>query len=486
VQILFVTSELAPLIKTGGLADVSAALPAALIQAGHDVRVLLPGYSEVLTRARETRLAAAVDPAGSLPACRVLSAQQAGGPALLIVDCARLYAREGGPYQDAAGRDWPDNALRFGLLSRVGALLASASSPLAWRPDIIHCNDWQAGLAPVYLNFSPGQRAASVVTIHNLAFQGIFPPAAVRELALPDASFAAEGAEYYGQLSFLKGALYYADRITTVSPTYAREIQTAALGFGLQGLLAARSPALSGILNGIDVDTWNPATDPALAQRYDSSRLALKSANKLALQQRTGLEIAARLPLFGVVSRLTAQKGLDLLLEIADELVRLPAQLAVLGSGDPQLEHGFAETAKRHAGMIGYSGGYDEPLAHLIEGGADAFVMPSRFEPCGLNQMYSQRYGTPPIVRLTGGLADSVVDYSEATLAAGSAGGFTFSELSGAGLLAALRRALAVFHEPDKWRALQTNAMARDFSWRRSAERYIALYSAALHERSGR
>jgi starch synthase len=348
---------------------------------------------------------------------------------------------------------------------------------------VVHCNDWQTGLAPAYLRYAAGARAATLQTIHNLAYQGIFEPQFVAALGLPPECFTPDGVEYYGKLSFLKSGLQFADAITTVSPTYALEIQSEPLGFGLQGLLAARRDCLDGILNGIDTGLWNPATDPLIAGRYDANTLGAKAINKSALQRRLGLAPSPAMPLFAAVSRLTAQKGLDWLLAIAPQLLALPAQLAILGSGEPQLERSFRALAQSHAEQVSTTIGFDETLAHLIEAGADAFLMPSRFEPCGMNQMYSQRYGTLPITRATGGLADTVVDCSPATLADGSASGFVFHELSAQALLAAVERAAGTWHDSARWRALQRNGMARDFGWEASARRYAAIYARLAKKR---
>ena len=477
LRVLFATSECAPLVKTGGLGDVSAALPAALVALGVDARILLPGYRQVLAQLPRCREIARFAPSADLPAARLLQVPDAPGVPLYVLDCPQFFDRPGGPYQNEAGSDWSDNALRFGLLSRAAALLGSAASPLDWRPQVIHCNEWQTGLVPAYLRYAAGARAATLLTIHNLAFQGIFEPALVAALDLPAHSFGPDGVEYYGKLSFLKAGLQLADAITTVSPRYALEIQGEALGFGLHGLLSARKDRLYGILNGVDTALWNPATDPLIANRYGAGTLAAKAGNKLALQQRLGLAATHDLPLFVVVSRLTEQKGLDWLLEIAPQLLALPAQLAVLGGGDAELERGFVALARRHPQAVSATIGFDENLAHLLEAGGDAFLMPSRFEPCGMNQMYSQRYGTPPVVRATGGLADTVVDCSPAALADGSASGFAFNEPSADALLAAVVRAADAWRDDATWRALQRNGMARDFGWDASARRYAEIYA---------
>jgi starch synthase len=479
VKVLFATSEVSPLIKTGGLADVSAALPTALQAIGVDVRVLVPGYSQVMSQLAPHAVVANFDGLLGISRARLLSARMANDVPVLVLDCPSLYQRVGGPYQNASGHDWPDNAQRFGLLSKVAAVLGSSASPLDWHPDVVHCNDWQTALTPAYLHFASGA-VSSVVTVHNLAFQGIFPAATLAELELPTSCFNIDGVEFFGNLSFLKAGLFYADHITTVSPNYAKEIQLEALGFGLQGLLTTRRDDLSGILNGIDTEEWNPANDKHLSMTYSSAHIAGKAVNKEALQRKLGLNIAPDMPLLGVVSRFTAQKGLDLLLEIAPLLTELPVQLVMLGSGDVQMQKTARVLAERYPGKIAVVIGFDEGLSHQIEAGADMFVMPSRFEPCGLNQMYSQRYGTPPIVHATGGLVDSVVDCTTATLMDGTASGFTFSGMTAENLYATIQHAIDLYHDTSKWKALCKNCMSKDFSWKRSAKAYRAVYLKVL------
>lgn len=475
LKILFATSEVAPLIKTGGLADVSAALPAALRDLGLDVRVIVPGYPQLMLQLPRYVVKAKFEALPGFPAARLLSARLANGLPLLVLDCPALYQRSGGPYQDDHGRDWADNALRFGLLCKVTALLSGSATPLAWRPDVLHANDWQTGLAPAYMLYAPGS-APSVYTIHNLAFQGIFPAKTSAQLDLPAASFAMNGTEYYGNLSFLKAGVYYASHITTVSPSYAKEIQGPALGFGMHGLLSARNKVLTGILNGIDTEAWNPASDPHLFRPYSIKDMAGKGANKEKLQSAMGLRPDRKIPLLGVISRFTAQKGLDLLLDIAPQLTELPVQLVMLGSGDSVMQETALELSRHYPGKIGVHIGFNEALAHQIEAGADMFLMPSRFEPCGLNQMYSQRYGTPPIVHATGGLADSVVDYTETTLKAGTASGFSFTGMQAEKLYATVLRAVTLYHDKKNWRALCVNCMTRDIGWQKSAQAYCAVY----------
>ena len=487
LKVLFATSELAPLIKTGGLGDVSGSLPPALAGMGVEVRVLVPAYPAVLQALQSNSAAslardavASIPALAAMPPAQLWAARSAQGVELLLLHCPMLYDRPGSPYLGPDGRDWRDNDVRFGLLSRAAALLGSVESPLAWRPDVVHCNDWQTALAPVHLSYGGKPRAASVITVHNLAYQGIFGADALARLALPPRSFAIDGVEYYGQLSFLKGGLACADAITTVSPTYAQEISSSDLGFGLQGLLSARGQALSGILNGIDTEEWNPATDRRIVQPYDAGTLARKAANKRALQEGFGLAADERTWLLGMVTRLVEQKGVDLVLDVIDQIIALPAQLAIQGSGDPLLESRLRELARRSPRSIGVHIAFDETLAHRIEAGADAFLMPSRFEPCGMNQMYSQRYGTLPIVCRTGGLVDSVTDASVETIAAGTATGFAFGPARPAPLLDAVRRAHRTYAAAPAWEAMQRAAMARDFSWRASAARYLDVYRRVL------
>lgn len=469
MQVLFVTSECTPWIKTGGLGDVAAALPAALREAGVDVRVLLPAYPAVLAQA-------GMAPVVARTASGVLrEAVLPSGVPVFLLEAPEWFGREGGPYQNREGQDWPDNAQRFATLGRVAALLATPDSPLPFRPAILHANDWQTGLAMAWLQRHGKPHAAGVFTVHNLAFQGLFPAQVAGEIGLPPECYQTEGAEFYGQLSFLKAGLYYADAVTTVSPHYAREIQQHPLGFGLEGLLFARRAELQGIVNGIDTTVWDPASDPLIAATYDADRLERKARNKGALQTRMGLDADPSIPVLGLVGRLTDQKGIDLVLAAAERMLALPVQLAVLGKGETALEDGLRGLAARHPGAMAVETGFDETLAHLIEAGSDLFLMPSRFEPCGLNQMYSQRYGTLPVAHATGGLSDTITDYS-GPAAAAEATGFLFFEPTADALLAAVARALAVYPDRRRWRKLQRNGMRRDFSWRASAARYIELY----------
>ena len=460
-RVLFAAPECAPLTKTGGLGDVAGALPAALRSLGVDVRVLLPRYENPNLHEKEIARATLLG-----RKVRILESKLPSGVPLYLLDCPELYVRNGGPYQTDQGEDWPDNALRFGVLSRAAALLGGAASPFSWRPDVLHCNDWPTALAPLYLE-READAAASLLTVHNLAFQGLFEPAVLAGLELRPGDFSLHRLEFYGRLSFLKGGLACADAVTTVSPTYAAEIQTEAQGCGLDGLLRERRADLSGILNGIDTAIWDPAGDPLIAANYDAGALDAKRANKAALQRRMQLREDADVPLLGMVGRLTHQKGIDLVLAAARDLAGLPAQLVILGKGERAHEHALAALAARHPGEVAVAAGFNEQLAHLIEAGADLFLMPSRFEPCGLNQMYSQRYGTPPVAHATGGLADTIADGET---------GFLFDRPERGALIEAVRRALAVRRAPRRWRAVQRAGMARDFSWAEPARRYADLY----------
>ncbi len=472
MKILFVTSEAHPLIKTGGLADVSGALPAALQALGEDVRLLIPGYIPVLEKLEGKLQVASFPVFPGQPEVRLLSGKMPhSGVPVYVLDAPQYYCRVAGPYQYELGGDWPDNAMRFGMLSKVAAMLGSDASPIEWRADIVHCNDWQSGLAPAYLQLTQSPHAKSVMAIHNIAFQGNFDSVWLAPLDLPQSCFDMHGVEFHGYLSFLKAGLHYADRIVTVSPTYAREIQTTEMGYGMQGLLTVRNGDVSGILNGIDEQEWDPSSDKYLTARYDGSDLAPKAAGKLALQQRLGLQVDKKAPLLGVVSRLTYQKGLDMLLECLPKLLDGGAQLAVLGSGEADLEKRFTQLALRYPGRVSVTLRFDEGLSHQIMAGADIFLMPSRFEPCGLNQMYGMRYGTPPVVRRTGGLADSVTDVS---LANGT--GFVFDDANPAALYRAVAAAIDCYRNKPAFQRIQRNGMRCDVGWRSSAQRYLDLY----------
>jgi len=482
MKILFATPECAPFVKTGGLGDVSAALPPVLARLGHDVRVLLPAYAGMKV---EGEMGAAIDiPAERhWPAAQLLPVKLASGVTLLLLACPELFDRTGSPYVAAGGQDHHDNHWRFGFLARVAAAIGTPGTPCAgWQADIVHANDWPCGLAPMYLadwraRVAREHRSASVITIHNIAFQGAFPSWVADPLEVPWQWRGLEGVEFWGQVSMLKAALQFSDAITTVSPTYAREIQTDEFGVGLQGVLQAKAGKLSGILNGIDTQTWNPRTDLLIAKTYGAQTLADKAINKAALQQRCGLALSKDAPLLGIVSRLTPQKGIDWVLAALDALIAGGAQLAVLGVGDRDLQDALQAMARQHPRSVSAAFGFDESLAHLIEAGADVFLMPSRFEPCGLNQMYSQAYGTPPIVNATGGLKDSVVD---ADLDPAQGTGFVMRSQDGQGFADAVARAFRAYGDKPRWERIVRNGMGRDFGWERSAREYESVYERAL------
>ncbi len=479
LKVLFVTSEVAPIIKTGALGETSAALPAALAGLGVDVRVLVPGYPQVMDALKRRGRAANLPSLPGVPPAQLLAGKHPSGVQLFVIECD-IYARPGKPYQDTAGRDWPDNALRFGLLSYISALLSTNASPFPWSPDVLHCNDWQTGLAPAYLHYADADKARTVFTAHALAQQGNFPPDDIVRLGLPSQALGPDGVVFNGQLGFLKAGLQFADRITTVSPSYASEIQEAPLGMGMEELLSKRKDVLSGILNGIDTDAWDPDNDPYIERYYNSGRLAHKADNRRALRARLGLPDNPDVPLFAMVGRLVERKGVDVLADVVPELIQFPAQLAVLGSGDEPYEARYLELARSFPDAVSVKIGYEESLIHQIEAGADISIMPSRFEPCGVNQMFSQRYGTPPVVHETGGLKDSVVDGTPANLSAKVATGFKFAPLNGEALLAACRRASDLFRNKRSWRQIQKSGMASDFSWETTATRYLELYRGLL------
>lgn len=477
-KILFVSSEAHPLMKTGGLGDVSGSLPAALKRLRHTVRLVLPAYQQITARAGKLKAIATLQIAGVTEPVRILEGMMPDSRVKLwLVDAPRCFERPGNPYLDADGRDWPDNAERFAAFCRVAVELAMDRAGLNWRPDVVHCNDWQTGLVPALLAREQG-RPGTVFTVHNLAYQGLFPWDHFAALGLPADLWHMERMEFHNHFSFIKGGLVFADQITTVSPTYAREITGPDLGYGLDGLLRHRADRLSGILNGADYDVWNPQHDPLIPHTYSASDLHGKRLNKAALQERFNLPPADR-PLIGLVGRMVEQKGIDLLLAALPALMKEKVQLAVVGTGDKHFEAELCAQAKRYPDSIGYHIGYDEERAHLVEAGADMFLMPSRFEPCGLNQIYSLRYGTPPIVRRTGGLADTVVDATAETLSAGKATGFVFDEPTPEAMLGAVRRALALYRQPKHWQQLVTAAMAQDFSWDASARQYLQIYAKA-------
>ena len=472
------------MVKTGGLADVTGALPLALGAAGAAVTSIVPGYPVVLAALTGAVTIYQFDDLFGGPA--VVRRGQAASLDLLVVDAPHLFGRDGNPYLGANGAEWPDNGIRFaGLGAAASALGAGIVPDLTF--DIVHAHDWQGAMAVVYLHFHDGTRPATVLTVHNLAFQGRYRSSLFPRLGLPESAYGLSGLEYHGDVSFLKGGLSYADRITTVSPTYAREITGLDNGMGLDGLLRQRSGVLSGIRNGIDDTVWNPAADSLIPARFTAARpvgeiAAKRAVNKAALQDRMGLEDNPDALLIGAVSRLTSQKGLDLLLDQLDHLVADGMQLALLGSGEPDLEQAFVAAAEWHLGSVGCVLGYDESLAHLVQAGSDAILVPSRFEPCGLTQLYALRYGAIPVVSRVGGLADTVIDANEAALAAGVATGIQFWPATAEALRTALDRLNALWHDKPVWRQLQRNGMAADVSWHGPADRYLTLYQSLLDQ----
>jgi len=481
VRVLSVASELFPLIKIGGLADVTGALPIALKAEGVEVRTVVPGYPSVMSSLGP------VEGVLHLPhffggEARLLKAT-ACELGLFVLDAPHLFARPGNPYLAPGGVDWPDNALRFAALARVAADIGLGIIP-SFVPDIVHAHDWHAALALAYLHYSNRRRPATVMTVHNLSYQGVFPQEMLGSIGLPPESFTVHGVEYYGRIGFLKAGLYFADRITTVSPSYAREILSDEGGMGLGGLLRDRSRDLSGILNGVDISVWDPATDPHIPGcfyadmpgSFEPDVLKNRAANKAALQRRLGLLPAPDAFLLGVIGCLSRRKGLDLLLETLPTILGEGMQLALLGTGDPGLQYLYRAAAQANPERVSVSIGHDEGLAHLIQAGADALVVPSRFEPCGLTQLCALRYGTVPIVSRIGGLEDTVVDAGDVAVTGGKQTGFKFGPVTTENLADVLQRACATFHDVAAWRRIQRNGMSTDVSWRNPARRYADLY----------
>jgi starch synthase len=468
IQVLAVASEIYPLVKTGGLADVVGALPLALDRNNVATTTLVPGYPAVMAALRAAEPQLTIDDLFGGGA-RVLRSRAANLD-LFVLDAPHLFDRPGNPYTGPDGGDWPDNAVRFGALAWV-AMRIGVGDIAGYRPDIIHAHDWPAALAMAYLAYQDQRRPATVLTVHNLAYQGQFPADVLQRLRLPPHAFSIDGVESYGNIGFLKAGLQFADRITTVSPTYAREIQTSENGCGLDGLLRARSAVLTGIRNGIDVDVWNPETDTRIASRFSLLTLSARAPNKTALQSRFGLKEEPDHLLCAVVSRMAWQKGLDVLADATPALIARGAQLAMLGAGDPGLERRFTALAHDHAGQIGCVLGHDEDLAHLIQAGADAILVPSRFEPCGLTQLCALRYGAIPVVTKVGGLADTVVDLAT---------GIQFYPVTRDALDTALHRTVDLWSDRGAWQTLQTNAMQTDVSWAEPANEFLRLYSGLL------
>jgi starch synthase len=473
VRVLFVASECVPFAKTGGLADVVGALPKALAATGVETRVLLPAYAGIRNLLpRKAGVAVQVLPGLKASLHRV----KAEGLDLLLLDAPELFDRPGNPYLAADGRDWPDNHRRYCALSRAGATI-TRDGHLGWRPQLVHLHDWQAALVPLLLR-GEDIRVPSVLTIHNIAFQGVFEALSVAELGLPQQWFTSDGYEYYGKVNMLKAGLVFTDAITTVSPTYAKELMRPEFGMGLEGVLAGRRQDLHGILNGIDTRIWDPQSDPDIAANYSARSHGGKKINKAMVEQRFGLDAATDAPLFCVISRLTEQKGIDLLIAALPRLTGLGGRLVVLGSGDAGLEQALLEASRKFSGRVSVILGYDEPLSHLIQAGCDAIIVPSRFEPCGLTQLYGLRYGTIPVVARTGGLADTVIDANHAALSSKSATGFVFDPGSAPALADALETTCAAYRSKSAWRALVRAAMRQNVGWDMSAKAYQALYES--------
>ncbi|HEX2018877.1 MAG TPA: glycogen synthase GlgA [Aurantimonas sp.] len=478
LSLLSVASEVFPLIKTGGLADVTGALPLALAEHGIAVRTLMPGYPDVMRQVVAGNALCRFEDLFGGPAV-VLGARR-GDLDLLVLDAPHLYDRSGGPYVTSGGFDHPDNWARFAALSKAGAAIAQGAIP-GFSPDIVQAHDWQAALTPVYLSVSNRPRPKTVVTIHNLAFQGSYPSPVFDQLDLPPAAWSIEGVEYYGNVGYLKGGLHAADLVTTVSPTYAEEILTPGGGMGLDGLLRGRGKQLVGIVNGIDTTVWDPQADPAIASTYGRRSLKMRAHNKRAVEGEFGLRREDG-PILVVVSRLTWQKGLDLVAEACDEIVDRGARLVIVGSGEPMIEGQFLAAHARHPDRVGVRIGYDEVLSHRVQAGADAILIPSRFEPCGLTQLYGLRYGCIPVVAKVGGLADTVIDANHAAVTAGVATGVVFGTPTEAALLDGVDRTLRLHKQPKLWRSMQVSAMNADVSWRASARIYADLFRDLTRE----
>ena len=477
-KILFVSSEAFPLIKTGGLADVAGSLPAALLKQGQEVRLVLPAYQEILRTISKSKIIATTtyfnQPVNiiqtKLPGTNVIT---------LLVDCPAAFDRPGAPYTDNRGQGWHDNAFRFAIFCYAAVDLALNKLQLGWQPDIVHCNDWQTGLVPALLSLQKN-RPRTVFTIHNLAYQGLFDYQTFTDLELPDELWHHDGLEYYGKLSFIKGGLAYADKITAVSQNYAREILQPEYGYGLEGLLNHRKKQLFGVINGIDEKHWNPGTDHCIPHKYNRRTINKKVLNKTELQKEYSLPVDPSIPMIGMVSRLVEQKGLDIILQSLPILLQKSLQFVILGTGETHFEIQLSNWAKLYPKQLKVVIGYDESLAHRIEAASDLYLMPSIFEPCGLNQLYSLRYGTLPVVTSVGGLADTVIDATERNIKNGTANGFVLSSKTAISLLDTLERAMALYLKPETWKQLQLTAMSGDYSWKASAEHYIALYEDAI------
>ena len=483
MRVLQVGAEVFPWVKVGGLADVLGALPQALIGQGADVRLLLPGLPAIADAVEGQQLVCEIGACfGAVRVALRRGRMPGSGVPVYVIDAPLLYRRAGSPYLGADGQEWPDNLQRFALLGWVGAHLASGELDPAWQPEVLHAHDWHAAMACAYVAAHPPASAATVFTVHNLAYQGLFPSADFPLLGLQSHFMSSTALEYHQQLSFMKAGLKFARVVTTVSPTYAREIATPEFGFGLDGVIRGRGDDVSGVLNGVDGTVWNPATDPAIASRYQAASLGGKARCKQALQTELGLALRADATVFGVVSRLTSQKGLDLVLGALPGLLAGGGQLALQGSGDPALEAAFLAVAQANPGAVAVRIAYDEGLAHRVIAGADAILVPSRFEPCGLTQLYGLRYGTVPVVRHVGGLADTVVDATDDAMRSDRATGFSFEAATPVALQSAVERAMLLHAQPEQWQRIMRRGMAQDFSWQGAASQYLRLYRQLLGE----
>jgi starch synthase len=467
MRVLFVTPEMEDFVSVGGLAAVSAALPRAL-RSLSDIRVIIPGYREVLARLAPLEIVATCAAQAELPACTLALSKTRDGLAVYTVICPELYERDGGPYGDAHGQDWPDNDIRFARFASATAQLAAGLLDKNWRPELVHCNDWPSGLVPAYLDWS-GAKVPTVLTIHNLAYQGLFDPGTLARIGAPESAFTIDGMEFYGKASFLKAGLVFASHLTTVSATYAKEITTAEHGCGFEGLLSRRASVnqLSGILNGID-ESWDPRTCKALAAPFAPGEWDGKHANADHVRNEFGLALS-RGPLFGLVARLVHQKGVDLVLAAADSVVKAGGQIIVTGKGEAKFERALKDAEARNPDNFVAAIRFDDGEARRIFAGSDFTLMPSRFEPCGLSQMYAQRFGSLPIGRQTGGLTETILDGET---------GFLFSDASTESLLGGISRALATFRSKDRLNRMRERAMSQRFGWRHSARNYSQLYSA--------
>jgi len=465
MRVLFATPEISDFVQTGGLAAVSAALPRTL-NAMADVRIVIPGYAEVLRRLQPLETIAACDAVAGFPACHILRSITRDGLSVYVVRCPKLYEREGGIYGDVNGRDWPDNDVRFACFSWAAAALAAGKLDKDWSADLVHANDWQSALVAAYLQWN-GWRVPSLLTIHNLAFQGLFAQESLGRINAPDSAFSIDGVEFYGKVSFLKAGLSYSTHLTTVSETYAREITTAEHGCGLEGLLRRRADAcqLTGILNGID-ESWDPSNCPDLVRPFASGSWEEKRKNTNHLRKEFGLAVS-RGPLFGLVARLVHQKGVDLVLAAAETIIKAGGQIIVTGKGDASLEQGLLEARRRRPDAIAVALRFDSGEARRIFAGSDFTMMPSRFEPCGLSQMYAQRFGSLPIGRKTGGLAETIADGET---------GFLFRDPSPESFMGGIVRAFATYGSKRRLNRMRESAMAQSFSWTKSASSYSAIY----------